>query len=63
MTPRKMSTHPTRCPSFAPVMTNAATTKPYTTMVVLAVVGGTPKSATMPPIEIGSAATLNDMRI
>src|SRR5699024_12411502 len=31
-------------------------------MVELAVVGGTPKSSTIPPREIGSAATLNDIR-
>ena len=29
--------------------------------VVLATVGGTPKSSTMPPSEMGSAATLNDI--
>ena len=33
------------------------------TIVDPATVGGTPKSAVIPPIEIGSAETLNDMRI
>ena len=61
ITTRKISTHPMRCPSFAPVMTSAATASPYTTIVEAAIVGGTPKSSTMPPREIGSAATLNDM--
>ena len=27
-TTRKIRTHPTRCPSLAPVITNAATTRP-----------------------------------
>ncbi|WP_256973388.1 hypothetical protein [Rhodococcus sp. NCIMB 12038] len=31
------------------------------TIAVLTVVGGTPKSSTMPPSETGSAATLKDM--
>ena len=61
ITIRKMSTHPMRWPSFAPVITSAATASPYITIVVLAIVGGTPNSLTMPPSEIGRAATLNDM--
>ncbi|MEV4735747.1 MULTISPECIES: hypothetical protein [unclassified Microbacterium] len=61
MTTRKISTHPTLCPSFAPVITSAATASPYITIVVLATVGGTPNSLTMPPKEIGRAATLNDI--
>jgi hypothetical protein len=32
-------------------------------MAVLTAVGGTPKSSTIPPIETGSAATLNDINI
>ena len=32
-------------------------------MAVLTAVGGTPKSSTMPPIETGNAATLNDINI
>ncbi len=62
MTIRKMRTQPTRWPSFAPVITSVATARPYTTMVELMVVGGTPKSPTMPPSDTGSAVTLNDMR-
>ncbi len=33
----------------------------YITIAVPTVVGGTPKSATMPPMEIGKAATLKDI--
>jgi hypothetical protein len=33
------------------------------TIAVLTAVGGTLKSATMPPIDTGSAATLNDISI
>src|SRR5699024_1569389 len=60
-TQRKMRVQPMRWPSFAPVITSAATARPYTTMVELATVGGTEKSSTMPPSEMGSAATLNDI--
>src|SRR5690625_7619229 len=60
-TQRKMRAQPIRWPSFAPVITSAATARPYTTTVELATVGGTPKSSTIPPREIGSAATLKDI--
>src|SRR5689334_4347563 len=62
ITNRKIVTQPTRWPSLPPSITNAATARPYITMVVPTVVGGTSKSSTMPPIETGSAATLNDIK-
>ena len=42
-------------------MTKPATASEYMTMPVPTVVGGTPKVWTMPPIETGREATLNDM--
>src|SRR5512132_1508204 len=42
-------------------MTKPATASEYSTMPVPTVVGGTLKLWTMPPMETGSDATLNDM--
>jgi hypothetical protein len=46
---------------LAPSITKPATASEYSTIPVPTVVGGTLKLCTMPPIETGSAATLNDM--
>ena len=54
-------TAPKRWHNLAPSMTKPATASEYRTMPVPTVVGGTLKLLTMPPIETGSAATLNDM--
>ena len=57
-TTRNTRTQPSRWPIFAPTMTRAATTRPYVTIAVLTSVGGTRKSATMPPRDTGRAETL-----
>ena len=63
MTTRNTCVDPKRCTSFAPSMTKPATASEYITMPVAMVVGGTPKLATMPDSETGSAATLKDISI
>ena len=57
----KKSFEPKRWPSLAPSMMKPETLSEYMTIAVPTVVGGTPKSLTMPPIEMGKAATLKDI--
>ena len=60
-TTRKTRVAPKRWTSLAPSMTKPATASEYMTIPVPIVVGGTPKLRTIPPIETGREATLNDM--
>ena len=52
---------PYRWPSLAPSITNPDTPSEYITIAVPTVVGGVLKLFTIPAIETGIAATLNDM--
>lgn len=58
---RKTRSDPNFCPSRALTIVNAATASECATIAVPAVVGAVSTSATMPPIEIGSALMLSEI--
>jgi hypothetical protein len=60
-TARNTRSAPNRWHNFAPSMTRPATASEYMTIPVATVVGGTLKSATIPPMATGREATLNDI--